>query len=307
MKPSTAYKVEIRPGIKAIDNVTLAQTATYNFVTHRPKIQFTEFRAWKSPVMPVKRVVWDQPVTKSSVLQHLYFQDANNNRVPTAISADVEKRKLPRWLHLPGEKVLVHTNQPEQDSYDQLQMVNGEEARRVWVVEPVKELPPDQSIELHIEPGLVSALGPMPSVENRSVLSFETFGTFTFLGVHCTDDHDSEVDIKPSETLSPTSYCNPMRGVSLQFSAPLSRKEVRDHIGFNPSLSGKKSDSDPWGDLSEENDDVTSPRRSDHTYSVYLPFGLKPATTYMVSSCSAPIYFLGKNAEFVAGISLHSR
>ena len=50
--------------------------------------------------------------------------------------------------------------QREQAVDDRPAMLDGKEVRRVWLVKPAGELPLDSTIDLFIEPGLVTADSP---------------------------------------------------------------------------------------------------------------------------------------------------
>ena len=280
MQPSTSYTLTMQPGIKTLDGVTISEPKEHTFITRRATLTDIEFRAWKTPTLPVMRVVWDQSVTKASVLAHLYMLDANHDRVPVIVSLDQEKRILPGWLHLPGEKKDLLTNEAEQSSEDDVRQVNGEEARRIWLIEPAHELLPNQTVELHVEPGFVSALGPMPSAEDGNRKTFDTFPEFRFIGVRCTNNAHNEVHITPGETQKPEDLCNPLAPVGLEFTTPVMRREVKNNVAFEPSLQTHEPGADPWGDLSQDREQVRFAYRKDHAYSVFLPHGLKAAQNY---------------------------
>ena len=63
-------------------------------------------------------------------------------------------------------------------------------ARRVWLVQPARELPLDTRVELRVEPGLTPAVGTERGDENRVVVEFYTFPRFAFLGVRCRERRD---------------------------------------------------------------------------------------------------------------------
>ncbi|MBU0499595.1 MAG: large extracellular alpha-helical protein [Gammaproteobacteria bacterium] len=282
MRPSTRYGVLVRPGIMTLDGVTIAETVEHQFITRRPQVEGVDFRIWNSPTLPVLRVYWDQAVSKATVLQHLYLKDGDDKRIPLLVSADKEKRVLPAWLGLPSEKLTLATDQEQQESDEGLQVVNGQEFRRVWIVEPGIELHADQKIALHVEPGLIPAVGNMPSVEDRLIQEFHTFPEFGFVGIRCTDNAGRDVLVKPGEPQKADNYCNPLRAISLEFSSPVARKMIKEHVVIDPPLGGGKAPTkdDPWGDLSEEDDRVTFPHEKNNAYGIWLPYGLKAAQGY---------------------------
>ena len=93
LKESTHYTVEIKPGIKTEDGVTIAETFHHGFITKRPSIVYKQFDQWKSPGLPVVRLVFNQPVDKESVAHHIFFNvGPNNRRTSLKVRADPEDR-----------------------------------------------------------------------------------------------------------------------------------------------------------------------------------------------------------------------
>jgi uncharacterized protein YfaS (alpha-2-macroglobulin family) len=281
MRQATTYKITITPGIKTLDGTTLAEVANFDFITARPELNDTEFKEWKAPTMPLFQLRWNQPVTKQSATSHIYILDQNKKRIAVRLRAYGEKRVLPHWLFMPGEKTDVAVSDEDGEAPDdQLTYIKGQEARRIWIAEPVTALPPDATVTLHVEPGIVSAVGPMPSVQNEDVLSLDTFPAFSFHDLRCEDLANEVIQIKPGETQK--SACDPLAPIALEFSTPVSRHSASLNTAFAPALTGKKSGVRAWGDTSEENERVTSEHEAKRLYSVYLPAGLKAAQKYSI-------------------------
>ena len=161
LKEATHYTLEIEPGIKAEDGATIPDSFHHDFITQRPDVSYHEFREWKSPGHPVIRLVLTQPVDKESVAQHVFWSVGDKaKRVAVNVKADSADHEQPQFMSIPGENALLLFNkQPPQKSDDDLHKGSGKEARRIWLVEPVQELPLDTHIVLKTEPGLISALG----------------------------------------------------------------------------------------------------------------------------------------------------
>jgi alpha-2-macroglobulin len=150
MAPATRYTLTLRPGLKAQDGTTLASTITHTFLTQRPRILDVWFQTWQAPGLPEIRVVFDQPVQPASIESHLYMQTPEGERIATKVR--------------PAERA---------DDQD-------------WIVQPVTELPQDTHVQLRIEPGVIATRGPQPAIEQRTVVAFDTFPPFRFLGIRCT-------------------------------------------------------------------------------------------------------------------------
>lgn len=281
LKPATRYKLSVDPVIKAEDGGKLEKSAEYSFLTERPKVSYTSFRTWKAPGSPVIRLVLNQPVSKSSVEEHIYMMTENPAiRIKLKATPDEEDQILPDYIWAPTEKVWIKIDPQSRKSDDKKTELNGEEARRVWLVEPEQALPLDQSARLKIEKGILSAEGPEAGSEERDIVTFNTFPEFEFVGVRCSSNAEDEVLVKPGEVQG--LLCNPMRSVSLAFTAPVLRSQVKDMATFAPDLAGGRKDFNPWGDENRDYSYLDFPHTKGRLYYVSLPFGLKAAQTYNV-------------------------
>ncbi len=298
LRAATRYKITIRPGIKTEDGTTISDTYKHEFITQRPKISYTNFNTWRSPEMPVIRVTLNQPVTKDSVKKHLYMirSDGKGKRYTMKVEPDPEDHEKPRYILLNKEGLLLDFGEQKPEKSDDAHThIRGKEARRIWLVSPVKELPPDTGIDLNIEPGLVSALGPAKGITNRIVVRFDTFPGFKFLGVACDADsvaskkqqgrryRGREVLISPDMPEKTQPRCDPMGYVSLVFSSPVINEEVKEHVGFVPDPAGGREGYDPWANHWGYSH-LRRPHNKGNTYRVTLPELLKAWQPYQVQS-----------------------
>jgi alpha-2-macroglobulin len=314
LAPATKYEIVVRPGIKTEDGATLKESLKYSFITERPGVVHTWFKTWSSPSMPVLRVTFNQQVSQYSVQKHLFILTEGNNRTQIKAEPDPDDKEIPIVLPLPGENLALVTAGDETESSSMTSSVKsflnklGEslaktstfgsiqtdedkkdvrteksEARRVWLVSPVKQLPLDSETKLMDEPGLESASGPQKGIEKRTLVSFSTFPEFIFKGIECTDNGNKKIQIEPNKASAAPCLCNPMRPASLVFSSPVSNSEMKDHLTFKPNLSGGQNDYEFWDD--EEYSSVLSfPHRKGQAYRFALPSPLKGNQTYTVKS-----------------------
>ena len=284
---ATRYSLVVRPGITALDGTTLAAEHRHAFVTERPGLQFAGFDTWRAPGLPVLRAVFNQPVAESSVREHVFVRLLENGgrRVAVDVSPDENARELERFVRLPGERVFVDfgPRSPERPD-DQPTPVDGEEARRIWLVQPVEELPPDMRAALVVEPGLEPAEGTETGDERRAVVEFYTFPELEYLGVSCRTNADQSVLIPPGEP-SGTRACNPMQQVGLTFSAPVLGSEIAEHVTIVPDLAGGRADYDPWANRRDFSQ-LRSPHQRGRRYTVWLPERLQAAATYRLTTSS---------------------
>ena len=285
LQRSTKFELTVNPGIKAEDGSTIPEAYIATFITKRADVEYSWFRTWRSPGMPVIRLTFDQPVTKTSVAKSMHLVEAAKADSVTrlTVTKDDQDNESPSFLPVPGEKGwLDFGKQEKRKSDDQLVVNYGEEARRIWIIEPEHELPLDTSMILKLEPGLVSARGPEASVVKRDVVAFDTYPELAVVGVRCRTNMDQEVLVKPGESYG-DQKCNPMGAVSISFSTPVQRSQVKKNFAFDPPLGSAKAQNDVWGDFGEEYSHLNSPHTKGRTYDINLPFGLKAAQEYKVT------------------------
>jgi len=287
LRPATRYDIQVRPGIRSEDGATLRAATHFEFITARPRVTYTRFVNWLAPGKPLLQVTFNQAVTRSSVIASLYMapRDGEGDSSKLQIYPDELARNLPAWAQFLG---LSAPGKPD----DRATRVDGEEARRVWLVQPVKDLGLDTHMELNVQPGLNSAAGPEPGVEMRTVVSFDTFPAFRFIGVRCTDAESRKWTLLPAEALSQTravsdiaAYdgirCSPLQGVALVFSTPVRNSMVRDQVRLTPPLNGGRKDYDPWANVSDQTG-LAYPHRQGREYTVWLPEYLRAYKRYDV-------------------------
>lgn len=295
--PSTAYSVVMKPGISAEDGATIAEDFSAGFTTQRADVTYSWFKTWRAPGSPVVRLTFNQPVTKNSVTDSMEFlgpdgrvttngKSDGGTVVKLSLRPDPDDREPP--VFVPLEKGLLYTgDQPKRHSDEQTTSKNGIEARRVWLAEPVSELQRDSNIVLRLHPGLVSALGDAPSVSDRDAVTFDTFPTFAVAGVRCMTNADTNVVLPPQgigDQALLANKCNPLMPISIAFTTPVQRAEVKNKFTFLPKLGAADKQEEIWGDVSPNEYLLDQPHVKGRTYDINLPYGLKAATEYTVET-----------------------
>ena len=291
---ATEYSVTVNEGIRAQDGAQLAAAYHWAFTTERPVIKEYSFHTWRSPGTPVVRLVFNQPVTQDSVQAQLHFGGHGVVATP-----DPYSREVLYVFPLPGESsALVFPNgTPPVKSDDRLTATASEsgrkvEARRVWLVAPAAELPTASHVALGVTPGLRSGVGPLPGVEHRTVVEFDTFPEFRFLGVRCFVGKSSvliattRADTTPAATTAAAAEqpaCNPLRPVSLAFSAPVIAPEIKAHLALTPDLIAGRTDYDPWANVYPSSH-LGAPYRRGTEYTVELPEHLRAYQNYSIAA-----------------------
>ncbi len=264
LNPATRYTLIVNPEIKAQDGTTLEKPVRHSFTTIRPGVRHVWFKTWTAPGMPVIRLTFNQPVFKDSVAQHIF------------IAAKGKTAKLTGVVVAPDPDI---KEKPLGDSSKGA----GKEARRVWLVSPLKELPLNTQVALRVNSGLSSFLGPESGIEKRVIVSFATFPPFAFEGVECIDNGGKTLHLAPNDPNLLKNRCNPLRQVALVFSSPVIPEEIKAHVAFTPDLAGGRADYDPWANRSGFSQ-LSYPHKKGQTYKVRLPELLKAFREYHIKS-----------------------
>lgn len=256
--PATRYVIEIKPGIKSEDGATIEKTITHTFISERPKVSNYQFRTWRSPGTPVIQVNFNQPVSKDSVIRHLFMSDPGGKR----------------WA----------VNATEDPEFKKNRKNNNYETGRIWLISTDYELPLDSQITLRVEKGIAPVKGTEPGNEDRVVVAFDTFPPFSFLGIRCTtNNNDQSVIIKPGQKAGNNEFCNPRHDVSLLFSTPVLTSILRDHLKISPALANRASDYDPWENRSNYSQ-LNRPHVKNQAYELNLPGLLRPYQPYTIQA-----------------------
>lgn len=264
LKPATRYTVTVWPEAPGADGKLPEKSFRLEFITERPRVSDNWFKTWKSPGTPVYHVNFNQPVTKSSVEQHVYFKPAGDKQTA---------------------RFAVHAEADPDDTVAPSAVAN-EEARGTWLLSPQQPLPLASRIELISEPGLIGAQGKELGVDNRTLLGFDTLPEFRFLGVSCYDRTGNELFIAPGDKQAQSKLCDPLNYVALAFSSPVSNSETKNKLLITPDLAGGRKDYDPWANT-EDYSHLDEEYEKDHKYPVQLPEILKAAQPYRVQNREA--------------------
>ncbi len=144
-----------------------------------------------------------------------------------------------------------------------------------WLAEPAAELGADRPVTLVLDQGLVSEEGPLPG-EASEPYTLHTFPEPGFVGVACTNNAGLPVRLRSSRELR---KCSPLRGVELEFSAPVAKEDLAPVLRVTPDLAGGRTDYDPWEQV-ESYSQRSSEHRAGATYSLSLPWPLRAGENY---------------------------
>ena len=274
---ATAYTLTIIPAISAEDGVTLTKTQSYNFTTERPRLQDASILTWASPVKPVLRAVFSQPVTKSSVESHIYLKsEKGGTRTPVRAEPD------------PDDKAAAALKEKD-------------ETRTLWLLVPAADLTENAKATLEQDAGLISLYGDAPGRTANSIKSFYTFPAFALRGVYCYDKKSQEVLVTPGTPQTDENLCNPLMPAGLSFTAPVLRSQVRGTLGLAPMLAPLRGNpADLWGDRNADWSRLSDQRESQTAdYRIAFPVGLKAAQPYNLTFKAVERTTLAKALELL--------
>ncbi|MBF0241628.1 MAG: large extracellular alpha-helical protein [Desulfamplus sp.] len=277
MLPATRYTITINPGVTTQDGATLAEPFIHTFITKRPAISYYQFETWRSPVTPVIALHFNQPVTKDSVVESLYFAPVNQpeNRYPILVESHQSRDQL--------------KNQSRNQNIDQ--NLSDIQAALVWCLSPVGELPQDSTISLIANPGISSSLGGEKSVDTREVVRFDTFPEPKFAGIRCyTIKDDNPITISPEDSASGKleHIVDPRGYTELLFTAPMEFEQIRNNLIFLPDLAQGQKNYDPWAN-GYNSSYLNYPHTRGEFYSVAIPQYLKAWQQYTIVEKSLEI------------------
>ena len=291
--PAVAYELTVQEGIQAEDGNVLRTAVHAGFSTERPLIKQYSFHTWSGPGTPVIQLVFNQPVSRDSVAAHVHFTGQQTSDVePVPYDREPAFRVFP----LPGEKgALILPAQPVPPPLPG----DTDIARHTWLVSPPQELAGDSKLQLTVEPGLRGYVGTLLGTEQRTVVQFDTFPEFRFLGVRCRAP--AKATTLAPEHPDASSRCNPLSHVSLAFSSPVIPLEIRDHLKLDPDLAGGRTDYNPWENVYPTSA-LRAPHRRGQIYEVQLPEHLQAYKTYSVAGLAAVKDEFGRPLQGTAGM-----
>jgi len=288
LQPGTRYRVVMEPGIQSEDGATLAQAFVREFgsrpqseaVTEPiPQVTSAWIKRWLAGDVPEIGVRFNVPVTRRSVAASFRLASGVSLRI-SAKEAELTDARLQSVLAAPAMQAGV----------------DGDEAQWIWYLTPTAPLGEERNDALHVAAGLASPASPRPSRQAIELLHFTTFAAFRFIGLRCVTLQGTTVTLEQDTPAAERASCDPMKSISLRFSAPVSRHDLIQAMSFLPDLAGGRQDYDPWRreDGYYQDGDTDFDRQCNRNmqhqkgcrYSILLPTPLKAFQTYRIDTDS---------------------
>ncbi len=256
LKYATRYEVIVRPGMKTRTGIRMSQTHKHVFITQRPKARYAYHVTWRSPVLPVLRVYFNQPVSKDSISKSLYFRSGHKN-IAINVRPYYKKRKS-RFSNY-------------------------------WLVTPVRPLEPSATVKLMVKPGLVSQRGPMSGVQRKVITTLNTFPAFKFTGLSCQNTVGKEIKVTTASNPL-TEKCSPDHQIRLLFSAPFAINTIANNMTMSPDTKTWQNIRKGW--LKKNYRYHFSPHRShskNQQYALHLNSAINANSSYGIKIDHQPI------------------
>ncbi|MFT4561691.1 MAG: hypothetical protein ACI9BW_001433 [Gammaproteobacteria bacterium] len=278
MRLATRYTIVVEPPITADDGAQLTEVIEHSFTTARPKVTYVRFVTWLNPGTPSLQITFDQAVTRRSVENSIEMMSEAS--ATSVIAFPDEQTRRSRM------NVVVEHDDDSVTVDDRVAKLANEEARRIWIIEPREALPLNTNVALQVKPGLASFDGSAKGIENRTIVSFDTYPEFQFLGIRCTVKGRKYPEnilldaLKPASGTPPSNTnCVPLRPIGLLFSAPVLSSTIKQSLSLVPALTGDRKDYDPWANIHDWSE-LSSPHRKQRIYQQWLPELLKADQQY---------------------------
>ncbi len=282
-KRATRYHIIVQPEFTAQNGEKLVAAQQYDFTTELPRVVYNTFEEWQGPGRPTIRLTFNQSVTKASLEKALKMEIEGGKKVSVNIKPYTQNRQPAQAAALPHENGLwawfqgkLAAQQPDNQS-------TSDDDGRNWVVAPVQDLPLATEVKLNLLPGVQSLEGSEKSIAENTIVAFDTFPEFAFLGMECQNNDGNSVKIDNGS--QNTDLCDPQSDIALKFSAPVLRREVITALQFKPELMSAAARKE-WIESGYDPDKLSEPHRRDRTYSISLPRGVKPASSLVIQDAN---------------------
>ncbi len=310
--PATKYTITVETKLKALDGSHLDKPEVQTFTTWRPKVDYSRFEEWTSPVMPVFVVRLNMPVTAAQLARHIGF-GGQAGWVDARVEPFTKHREGPVILPVPGAPGAVVAVDNPQPATPLDARADAAAGRRVWKVVPAKPLAAARDYALEMKPGMRSPLGPLSGEQSDALEQLTTYGPFRLTGVSCRDG-DSFAFFKAGDSIDAAgkdgSRCNP-DSVSLQFSTPVPRATLAA-TGWKPMPMPQAKLAAAWRDypqwfLRERNQPdapagdypLTFVLDAMHAYTVTVPAGVKDRFGRTLTAPASVSFRTGHRSPFL--------
>ena len=211
LKMATRYSVLVRKGFRGKLGATTTSDAKHEWVMSRPRVDAVHTQKWLAPGFPIFFVRVSAKVNADDLLKVLQLKDLAGKTyalkvVPTSF-------KFNRYEANANLKEAL------------LALPPAKEAEAHFYLHPRADLPGGTKLQLEVLPGLKAAEGGAASIKGFLALQFLTFPEFEHKGHVCQNGSGQEI---------PSGECHPLQPISLTFSTPVNKEEIKRACTLSP-------------------------------------------------------------------------
>jgi uncharacterized protein YfaS (alpha-2-macroglobulin family) len=327
LKEASKYAITLRPGIKTLAGSVMANAFNHSFSTQRPSLDYVYLLNWLSAGKPLVSMVFNQPITKSSVEKYVQLKSGSGQLITVVAKREANPLTDHYYRQATSQSNFVELDyislgDSEKSKAVAINRANAErgeahdQARNIWNITPTIDLPANTDMAFNIGAGIKSIHGLEVGLENRGAHHFKSLPRFEFFGVNCSAaGTHAAIAIKPlysstqnlrkldGEKVSPSiEECDPLDRVSLSFSTPISYASAKNALSLLPDIAGGRTDYDPWTVRDDSNSlSYFFSRRFDYgnnqPYQLQLPESLRALDQYRLSSNNELMDELGRTID----------
>ncbi|MBR1778252.1 MAG: hypothetical protein IJ752_06690 [Alphaproteobacteria bacterium] len=208
MKPATAYKITVKPGLKALSGAAMAREQEYLIETVRPEIDpaRSRFVQFVAPQRPQWELFFNTDVKLKSVKSNVFFM-ANGK----SVKADVSESECP---------------------------VYGTNCQARFLVSPVRDLGVDQFYEIIFTPGFQSLHGGKLKSEEEGIAGKgRTLPVFAVKDMQCYDEKYHFRTYTAAESQEQKPICQYESGIRIRLTDRTVLENVSDFVKGKPAVS----------------------------------------------------------------------
>ena len=261
---ATKYQLVIGTGPLNEEGDHLRSPYKHALETSRPKISGSNFHSITERGKPFTHIYFNQAVTHRSAMAALTYQYTVNGR-NKAVGAQIFAYEDVRNGNI---------KKPE--------FITTKKSSDRWLAKPRKALPKNTAVKLIVKPGLAAPHGKLKSTESGTIDEFHTFDDFKFIGITCADTSFNRQQYLANEL--DRAKCNPVGGLSLDFSAPMDPHQLHDALQLWESSEATDALDKAWSNQYSRGRLTHQYHKQGQLYSVNVPTALKPNLPYEIRS-----------------------
>lgn len=266
---ATKYKLVIGTGKLNDQGDHLVSPYKHTLETSRPEVTGSNFHSITERGKPFTHVYFNQAVTYRSAMAAFKFQYKVNGKSKTI-----------------GAQIFAYEDVRDGNIKKPELRTTKKNSNR-WLVKPSKALPKNTAVKLVVKPGLAAPKGSLKSTESDTIEEFHTFDDFQFIGITCADTSFNRQQYLANEL--DRAKCNPVGGLSLDFSAPMDPHQLHNVLQLWENGEANNALDQAWSDQYSHRQFIRQYHQQGQLYPINVPTGLKPKLPYEIRSLPSAV------------------